>query len=751
MLVVKAEQSDDDHMDALRRSARAMFARHWKTDDFAKNVSDPDVWRALWRVAAAQGWLSIGQKDGFGGLLELMLLMEETGRAGAALPLAPCLLLNRLASEINHAELSACAEAVSKGEQSLAVASLQENTGSLARDNASGQLRISGRVDFVEALPPGAVPAVLLLIDQANDAIIFVKESHAGISIIETPGFSMPALQRWRLDEAPALEIKSSGVNGSALFRLAGMKRALGSGQRVFELAVDWAKEREQFGRPIGAFQAVQHKLANCAISLNASRELIERAVEAYDANTGDWCEYEASATAYASSALRQVSLEAQHVFAGVGYFEEHEAPRHFRRIHADTIRFGGGDEAADNFGAIVIKRGGLPDIDLGASGNAFRKDVRQFLEENLPQSYMPTPGHGPTSETEAFCVKLVDRGWTGLGWPKAVGGMGLSAAEQYAFAEEIAYKSAPVGMTSGGESLIGPTLLQFGSDEQKREFIPLILAKKVTFCLGYSEPSAGSDLASLRTHAKKVEGGWRVNGSKLYTTGGEYADYVFLAARTDPEAKPHHGISIFLVLMNSEGIDVRPMDALHGGTACAVYYDDVFVPDNALVGPLNQGWTVLSSALAHERVFMGASVAMVRASFDQLISELKRKYGGCDALTGNALIRRRIGAFAAEIEAARLLAVACVRKADAGAGAAALVDAAMSKCVTGEMMESVNELALDLLGPAAALSDGAEGAILHGAFERNLRLAIMYVIGGGTNEIQRNIIATMGLGLPRK
>jgi alkylation response protein AidB-like acyl-CoA dehydrogenase len=270
---------------------------------------------------------------------------------------------------------------------------------------------------------------------------------------------------------------------------------------------------------------------------------------------------------------------------------------------------------------------------------------------------------------------------------------------------------------------------------------------------MGYSEPDAGSDLASLRTRAERVHdargSGWLINGQKIWTTT-YWGEYMLLAARTDPDAKPPHaGISMFVVPMKTPGITIRTSRTMYGGTFANVFYDDVLVDDDALLGPLHGGWTVLTSALATERGFIGGGIVMkVARSFELLCAHLREALLDGRPMAQDPVVRERIGALAAQIEAGRQLMLHCAAGVQGGQTPAH--DAAASKVYSGELMERYGEAALEILGMQGLLGEGSPGAVLKGRIEQQLRHALMWVISIGTNEIQRSLIAQRGLGLPR-
>jgi alkylation response protein AidB-like acyl-CoA dehydrogenase len=268
------------------------------------------------------------------------------------------------------------------------------------------------------------------------------------------------------------------------------------------------------------------------------------------------------------------------------------------------------------------------------------------------------------------------------------------------------------------------------------------------SFALHYSEPEAGSDLASLRTKATRDGDDWIINGQKLWSTGGDKAEWSWLAVRTDPDAKPRHaGISVFLMPLETPGITIRPSFAMYGKTFSATFYDDVRVPARNMVGAVNEGWKVIISALAAERVMIGTLVAMLQRVFNQVTEHVISAEVGGKALKDDPVVRDRIGGLAAEIEVARQFVLRNSRLVEEGSPL--LYEAAMSKIFAGELQESLSEAALDIIGSGALLSEDAPSAPV-GQLEQVLRHSLMGVIGGGTGEMQRNAIAIRGLKMPR-
>jgi alkylation response protein AidB-like acyl-CoA dehydrogenase len=390
-----------------------------------------------------------------------------------------------------------------------------------------------------------------------------------------------------------------------------------------------------------------------------------------------------------------------------------------------------------------------LPAYDMGPAANAFRKEVREWLAVHWTAQRRAAHRRQPFKDRgwDIEFSRLLGRdGWIGIGWPKQFGGQGRSVTEQIAFATEMANADAPCQAHSTGESIVAPALFSHGTKAQQDEWLPAIRRGERTFALGYSEPEAGSDLAALRTRAVRDGDHWVVNGQKLWSTGGDKAELMWLAVRTDPEARKHAGISVLMVDLRSPGVTIRPSLALYGKTFSAQHYDNVRVPARNMVGAVNNGWKVITDALAAERVMIaGIRMAGIERAFDRLTERLRTDDGR--ALRSDPVVRDRIGALAADIQVARQLQLRNARLMEQGQ--TPIHEAAMGKVFASELQERLGQAALDILGTGGLLSEDESSAPV-GEMEQVLRHSIMGMIGGGTNEIQRNIIAQRGLDLPR-
>ncbi len=393
-----------------------------------------------------------------------------------------------------------------------------------------------------------------------------------------------------------------------------------------------------------------------------------------------------------------------------------------------------------------------LPEYDLGSGGNAFRQEVRAWLmdhwfgERKTAHESLPFEDQGWDEE---FAAELIRQGWNGIAWPKAFGGQERTPMEELAYIEEMNWADAPLSTLGAGPNIVAPAIMAFGSREQMEKYIPPIARGEAVYCLGYSETEAGSDLASLRTRASADGDEWVINGQKIWCTLGDKANHIWLAARIDPDAKPKHaGISVFLVPMDTPGVSIEPSMAMYGHTFCNVFLDDVRVSADKLVGKVNGGWYVIGHALASERIVMGGHVSRTHALFDELTEYIKTAKVNGKPLRSDPVVRDRIGALAADLETARRFVMRSVLMMEQGK--VPVYEAAICKAFSSELQQRVTETALDMLGMSATLEIGTASAPLNGKIEQSLRQSIMYVVGGGTNEIQRNLIALKGLGLPR-
>ncbi len=527
--------------------------------------------------------------------------------------------------------------------------------------------------------------------------------------------------------------------------------RQIGATRRLLQCAVEHAKNRRQFGQLIGSFQAIQHKLADCAIVVEAAAAQLYRATEACDRAEQGAALALLSCSAFCAAALRRAALESLHALGAIGHAEEHEASALFRRVHIDATALGGVRAARAAIAARLLDGADDAFAQTGddARAAAFRQEFRAWLDtawsaEERAHVHSSAVSFADRPWNLDFARRLGAAGYTTLTWPRAHGGQERTPLEQLAYVEEILRADAPDLATLVASWIVGPELITHGNPQLQAELLPAIRRGAASFCLGYSEPEAGSDLASLRTRARRDGESYVIDGQKIWTTDGQRASHMILAARTDPDAASRQrGISLFLLPMNTPGISVRPSMALYGYPFCNVFLDNVRIGVHARLGEENAGWPILGSALAAERIMMGGYVARVRRLLERIVATLR-----ADRSCIDADVRQRIGGWFAEVESARQLALRAV-SANGGDANAQMVAAAMSKVYSSALGERLAEGALELFGAVALLGDDAPGVPADGLIDQLLRRSIMMVIGGGTNEIQRTLIARRGLGLP--
>jgi alkylation response protein AidB-like acyl-CoA dehydrogenase len=380
-------------------------------------------------------------------------------------------------------------------------------------------------------------------------------------------------------------------------------------------------------------------------------------------------------------------------------------------------------------------------DLELSPAQQLWVEEIRAFLREHfdteaeLEARRTGNEASGPI--LRRFRAAMAERGWLALTWPTEHGGSGRSMFEQFLLMDEFAYWGAPaIDLTS---SAVAPTIMRVGTEEQKRRWLPAILRGEVEFAIGYSEPDAGSDLASVRTTGRRDGHDWVITGEKLWNTGAEFATHEWLVCRTDPDAPRHKGLSVFIVPIDDPGVRVQPIVTWGGIRTNAVFFDEVRVGQDHLVGELNDGWRNVTTALDFERVAIGVTGGL-RRLHDELV-----RLVDASGMASETDVRHTLARLAMEVELARLLNYRAAWMVDQGLPISA--EASMTKVVTTELQARLAGVVLDLAGDDASV-ESASPAVALAQFQ--YRQAPYLRFGGGTNEVQRDIIAQRGLGLGR-
>ena len=384
----------------------------------------------------------------------------------------------------------------------------------------------------------------------------------------------------------------------------------------------------------------------------------------------------------------------------------------------------------------------------MGPELETFRAEVREFVAQHAPK--IPPRAGVRSAESEAelktlldWTARLYDAGYVGADWPAEFGGRDDRSAEHAIVVGEELARAAVPGVPSGN-ALASHALIHYGTDEQRRRHLPELRAGRQLWCQLFSEPNAGSDLASLRTRAVLDGDTYTVDGQKVWTTDGHWADYGYLLARTDSDAPKHKGISAFIVDMGSPGISVRPLRELTGTSDFnEVFLDSVEVPAESMIGAPGQGWAIANATLAHERTSVGAAVVKLKLAVDGLVALASRLALDSD------LVRDRIGQLTAEVEALSALTYANLTR--WLRGTERMHDGAMAKLMFSELNLEIARYAVELTGEAGVLVEGDPDALDHGRWQDEWLYARAYTIAGGSSEIMRNLIAERGLALPRE
>ncbi len=385
--------------------------------------------------------------------------------------------------------------------------------------------------------------------------------------------------------------------------------------------------------------------------------------------------------------------------------------------------------------------------IGLTEEQESLRKELREYYDRLITPEMATQLGQGRAVGplVRSLVRQMGADGWLGIGWPKEYGGQGRGPMEQFLFFDESMRAGAPVPMLT--INTVGPTIMHFGSDEQKERFLPPILRGEIHFCIGYTEPGSGTDLASLTTRAVRDGEEYVINGAKVFTSLASDADYVWLAARTDPEAKKHRGISIFIVPTSTPGFRYVPMRLIGEHDTNQTFYDDVRVPAANLVGGENNGWTLITNQLNHERVTL-CSPGVIEESFDQVRRWAAAQPGAGGAssrLIDEAWVQLDLARVKAKLEFLKLAnwRVASSDHLD-------VADASTVKVFGTEFYLEALRLMMAVMGPLGYVVENSPGAVLRGRLERLYRSLVILTFGGGANEIQRELITMFGLGMPR-
>lgn len=672
----------------------------------------------IWSAAAELGWTGLAIAEEYGGsgfgLAELAVVLEAQGHElcpGPFLPtVAAAVVIDRCAPNSVRAQLlPGLADGSTVG--ALAV------SGSLA---VGSDLVVTGESPAVL----GAVDAdVLVLI--AGDDVVIVDAAADGVAVTAltsldtTRSIGSVALRGVTVDEDRVL--RGAARRARTVFRILTSAEATGVSWASLEMAVEYAKVREQFGRTIGTFQAVKHHAANMLVNAEETTAATWDAARADDLDSA-WF----PAAVAASHAIRTQLFNSQNniqLHGGIGFTWEHDAHLYLRRARTlAALMAESGDPLLD---IVEGQRSGQAhgaSFTLPAEAEQYREQAREAV----------TTLRGlPEDEQRDF---LVDSGYLVPHWPKPWG-RAADVLEQLVIEEEFSGVERPDMGITGWVTL---TIAQAGTDDQRDRWVEPVLRGQVMWCQLFSEPGAGSDAAAVRTSAKKVDGGWRVTGQKVWTSLAHLCQWGLATVRTDPDAPKHAGVTMMAIDMKAPGVTVNPLKGLTGHAHFnEVFFDDVFVPDSDVVGDVNKGWLVARATLGNERISIGGGSG---GTTGFTAAELIKLLDNAPAETA-AYYLRRAGEVLAESHTLRLLNLRRVTRAIAGSEPGP--EGNVTKLLVAESGQRLTELAMELAGSAAVLG---QTPTLTQSYLGNRAMTI----AGGTSEITRNTIAERILGLPR-
>ena len=744
---ISAASEQDD----LRDLVRKVVAKHLPLQE-ARHADATAARRAGWTALAELGLLGIAIPDTYGGsaagLAEQVIVCEELARELGAVPYlaTACLATEALLASGDESACAALLPGIAAGELTATVAD------GIGRAEREGQVwAVSG--DF-HHVPDGAdADVVLVAADTDGGPTLFALNGCDDMhrERLSTLDMTRP-LANLRLVRAPGSPVGVAGAASSVLARMRLRATALLAAEqavlaeRCVELTRQYLLDRRQFGRQIGGFQALKHRLADAAVRAELCAGSAWYAIRQLAAGAADAEFAVLVAAAACGDAALQNAAEMIQLHGGIGYTWEHCAHLYLRRAKADQYLMGTPSQHRDRLGAAVLQNPSAPTELIQVSSPAV-DELRRWLSEHLTAEITgdeapPAPGEKYSRVRRDWYRRLGEAGWSTPTWPTQYGGRGLGRDEGGAVVEELRRRGVDRPEEDFvGVWLAGPTILQWGSDEQCETFLRPLAHGEHRWCQLFSEPGAGSDLASLATSAVRIEGDrWLVNGQKIWSSFANTADFGLLMARTDPSLPKHAGITYFLLDMRTPGVDVRPLRQMTGDAEFnEVFLTDVVVADSVRLGPLNAGWQVGISTLMQERNSLTGPPVVGPGVADRLITEAVDS-GAWD----NADIRDRLQRMLVDEHALQTASFRASVTPERNPGA---IDS-IRKLVSADLHERAGRIRIDL-APHLSLGWPTDAEMPCGT--RSFLEIKKFCIAGGTSEIQRNIIAERVLGLPRE
>jgi 3-oxochol-4-en-24-oyl-CoA dehydrogenase len=727
-----------EHKD-LADSVRALVARVAPSEVLHEALETPIVNPPpYWKAAADQGLHGVHLSESVGGqgfgILELAIVIAEFGRGAVPGPFVSSVIASALIAA-HDPDAKVLGDLASGA--TIAAYALES---SLTATRQGDALVVRGDARSVASAAQASVlvlPVAGLDPEISGTQWVVIDASQDDSALEIEPVISVDPLRPIAHVRANAVEVTADRVLSNldvaaarTLVTTLLSAEAVGVARWATDTAAGYAKIREQFGRPIGQFQAIKHKCAEMAADTERAIAAVWDAARAIDEgldNTNTAAQFAAAVAAtLAPSAAQRCTQDCIQVHGGIGFTWEHDTNVYYRRALGIVAAFG----RASDYPQLVVDTAttsGLRklDIDLDPDTDRLRAEIRAEVAalKAIPR--------------QQRTVAIAEGGWVSPHLPKPWGRL-ASPIEQIIIQQEF-FAGRVRRPNLGIAAWLVPSIVAFGTEEQKQRFLPPTFRGELIWCQLFSEPGAGSDLASLTTKATKVDGGWRISGQKIWTTAAQVSHWGALLTRTDPSAPKHNGITYFLLDMSSAGVDVRPLRELTGDAMFnTVFIDDVFVPDDLVLGDVDRGWEVSRNTLTAERVSIGSSEAPFLANLNGLVEFLRD--GHFDQLTQN-----RAGRLIAEGHAAKVLNLRSTLLTIAGFDA--MPAAAVSKLLSMRTSQGYAEFGVSSFGTDGAIGDPDTE---QGKWAQQLLASRATTIYGGTSEVQLNIIAERLLGLPR-
>ncbi|CAA0104093.1 Acyl-CoA dehydrogenase FadE34 [Mycolicibacterium vanbaalenii] len=722
---------NEEHND-LADSVRSLVARVAPSEVLHEALETPiPNPPPYWKVAAEQGLQGVHLAESVGGqgfgIVELAIVVAEFGYGAVPGPFVPSAIASALIAA--HDPDAAVLNDLASGD---VIAAYAIDSGLTATRHGDG-LVIRGEVRAVPAAAQASVLVLPVAIESGEEWVVLDADQ-----LEIEPVASVDPLRPIAHVRANAVELSDDRVLSNlsrtlarALMSTLLSAECVGVARWATDEASEYAKIREQFGRPIGQFQAIKHKCAGMIAETERATSAVWDAARAIDEYIGGNAEasYEfaaAVAATLAPVAAQHCAQDCIQVHGGIGFTWEHDANVYYRRAIVLAASFGRHADYPQQVVDTATSTGMRSiNIDLDPDTQKLRDEIRAEVAalKAIPKEERNTA--------------IAEAGWVQPHLPKPWG-RAANPVEQIIIAQEFStgrVKRPQMGIAAW----IIPSIVAYGTHDQQQQFLPPTFRGEMIWCQLFSEPGAGSDLASLTTKATKVDGGWRITGQKIWTTGAQYSQWGALLARTDPSAPKHQGITYFLLDMKAEGVEVKPLRELTGNAMFnTVFIDDVFVPDDMVLGEVNRGWEVSRNTLTNERVSIGSSEPPFLASLDQFVEFVRD--GHFDQIEQN-----EAGRLIAEGHAAKLLNMRSTLLTLAGGDP--MPAAAISKLLSMKTGQGYAEFGVSSFGTDAAIGDQGEAS---GKWAEYLLAGRATTIYGGTSEVQLNIIAERLLGLPR-